>query len=444
MIRLLSLMFVAAQSWAAPLLTDKEIAFSPGQNLMVNPGFEAATSNWTASGGTFSTSTTAANVGKGKIAGSWDSSAASQTLTSSAYTVPAGMYSRNAVASCIVKGSGATHKLQAYDGTNVLAEQAIVSQTGYARTTVNFVAPSSGSVRLRLVSVAADEPIIYIDDCFLGEAFNVGVVPAGALYWSGNHGNDCQFSKSGASYGDFGNDGSCTFSEVQNRGFGSVTSYGSTKPGVTWTPTQSGRYFVMATIGAAGDVNQEGYSYQLKSGSTIISTQDLTTKGSAGAAYVTSTTIAGILTVADLSQLTVHIEGYAGSGSVYIGPTGGTSGRAVEWVIYSLDQTIQTTERVERARISNGSGNACTSSPCSIERSSSSWLSVTRSGTGDYAVTFSPTFPSAPICVGTKIDAIGMISPQLVSSTGISNLYSTNPSGTLTDGAIDIICIGPR
>jgi hypothetical protein len=441
-------LLVAAQSMAAPLLTDKELALTPGQNLMVNPGFEAGTSNWTASGGTFGTNTTAANVGKGKIAGSWDSSAASQTLTSSAFTLPAGMYSRNAVASCLIKGSGATHKLQAYDGTSVLAEAQITSASTYTRSVVTFTMPSSGSIRLRLASVAADEPVIYVDDCMLGDPLSVGVIPSSALYWAGNHGNDCTFSKSGASYGDFDNDASCTFTETQNFGFGTVTTYGSTRPGVVWTPTQTGRYFVMATILAAGDVNQEGYSYQLKSGSTVISTQDLTTKGSAGAAYVTGMTLAGILNISSLAELNVHIEGYAGSGSVYIGPTGGTSGQSVVWTIYSLNYSAHTgsvssassgLEKIERASIANNGTASITSQ--------SGWLtSATRNNLGEVTLAVSPAFASLPTCVVSV--STGNASYATVYDAGSTSssikIYTYSSAVASIDSDFSIICMGPK
>lgn len=145
------------------------------QNLLKNPGWEGGTTDWSASGGTFTTTTTAANIGSGAKAASWNSSAASQTLTSTAVAIPAGAYGRNGVASCNIQGTSATHTLQAYDGTNILASQSISSLASYSRTSINFPFPTSGNIQLRLVSVAADEPIIYIDDCYLGlaEGYNL-------------------------------------------------------------------------------------------------------------------------------------------------------------------------------------------------------------------------------------------------------------------------------
>lgn len=157
------------------------VTYVPGSNLAANPSFEddSTGTGWTASGGTFTTTTTAANVGSGTRSGSWDSNAAAQTLTNTSVTVTSGdgLSGQNGVASCRVKASSgtATHLIQAYDGTNVLGSATITSSTsGFVRSSVNFIFPTSGTVSLRFVSVASDEPLIYPDDCYIGlaEGFN--------------------------------------------------------------------------------------------------------------------------------------------------------------------------------------------------------------------------------------------------------------------------------
>lgn len=158
--------------------------YEGGQNTLANNSWESDTSNWTASGGTYSRTTTAANIiPPGVGAGSWDSSSASQALLSDSVTITSGdgLSGRNGVASCAFKAASgtATHKIQAFDGTNVLVESTITSSTsGFVRTSVNFSFPASGTIALRVISVASDEPTIYVDDCYLGlaEGFNLGMV----------------------------------------------------------------------------------------------------------------------------------------------------------------------------------------------------------------------------------------------------------------------------
>lgn len=145
-------------------------------NLLVNKNWDfesslGATTDWTASGGTFSAATTT-NILDGAQSVTWDSSSASQTLSSSSVTIPYGMYGRNGWAQCkfLTPSGTATHKIQVYDGTNVIAEQAITSSTSPTFSGTTFIWPSTGSLSLRVISVASNEPLIAIDSCSLGDA----------------------------------------------------------------------------------------------------------------------------------------------------------------------------------------------------------------------------------------------------------------------------------
>lgn len=145
-------------------------------NLVADPGFEAsATTLWAASGGTYTKTSTAANVGDGLKALSWDSNSASQTLSSTASAIPPYLYGQNGFARMALKcASGTcTHKLQVYDGTTVIGETVISSSASFVYSNVNFIYPSSGNIILRLISVASDEPLIYGDKAFVGPALNV-------------------------------------------------------------------------------------------------------------------------------------------------------------------------------------------------------------------------------------------------------------------------------
>src|SRR3990167_4596747 len=393
-------------------------------NVLANSGWEGGTGSGTASAGTYTTTSTASQIGSGAKAGSWDAAASADTLISTAVAIPAGFYGRNGVASCqVLCASGTcTHSIQAYDGTNILSTSAITSSTTvYERTSVNFVYPSSGNIQLRIYS-NANKPVVYIDNCYLGLAeghniasvsqaqfigsayistsgtctptrtsatlgalvdtdcagatvdqnpgpgtiqttdydtikFAVNSLPPGyyratmqfgsyvltsnescsfsisdgtdqkgtrsygcsttntqgltiegyfnytntgnrtfelfvasvanalnianelangnawfslerfptssetivrpdqtPASWSGYHGIDCSWSRTNTVYGDLAADASCTFTERQNRNFGTVTSYlsGSDKlPGIVFTPNRAGRYFVCATATSA-------------------------------------------------------------------------------------------------------------------------------------------------------------------------------------------------
>ena len=147
-------------------------------NILKNPRFEATdySSNWTASGGTLAAAATT-NIFFGKGA-TWDGSAAAQTLTTTAVAVPEGFKGNNCEASIYVKvpSGTATHTLEAYDGTNILATATLVNSVYFTKNTLTFPCPTSGNISLRLVTVASDEPLIALDEAYLGLARNVGVV----------------------------------------------------------------------------------------------------------------------------------------------------------------------------------------------------------------------------------------------------------------------------
>lgn len=156
-------------------LNDVDKAFVEHKNILTNPGFENGLSSWTASGGTFAVATSGTNLLTGKASVTWDSSSASQTLTSTAVAIPNGLKGKSGYAKCsILTPSGtATHTIQAYDGSSILASSTITSNTSPVNSGVSFIFPSSGNIQLRLVSVASDEPSITLDDCYLGEATNI-------------------------------------------------------------------------------------------------------------------------------------------------------------------------------------------------------------------------------------------------------------------------------
>lgn len=145
------------------------------QNLLANPGFENGAASWTASGGATKTANTTA---KGTLSYGYDfdSNSAAQTVSSETITIPNGLLGQNGVAFCGVKtpSGTATHNLEVFDGTNVIASVAVTtSSTRFANAITNFVFPTSGTVVLRIKSVASNEPEIYIDDCYIGLANNI-------------------------------------------------------------------------------------------------------------------------------------------------------------------------------------------------------------------------------------------------------------------------------
>lgn len=391
--------------------------------------------------------------------------------------LPAGRYQFIATG-YFQKGNAAARDtyVRFYDGTNGFSDQGsyfssdngpnvIVGNVSYSSAqsniTIELQARLSGgdSFYIRGDLASFEISVIYYPDAAAEVAYRPD--QSGA-YWSGNHGADCVFQTSSGSFADYGSDSTCTFSESQNRNFGSVSSTlsaGNKTPGITFTAPYTGRYLISANVSVAGSVNGEGYYYRLYDGTSALSVQAMVTKGAGGSGYVSMLPMTAIVSLNAGATSTLKIQGYAGSGTGYINGNAGVS-NAVEWSIVPLDVSLPApilvgsitssgsgAMRMESARIASlDNGTACTSSPCSVFRKSSDWLSsVTRTGTGDYALNFaSGTFGTAPICVASKVDATGVCSPQGTSASGMTNLICVNQADTVTDGGIDIICMGPK
>lgn len=171
-------------------LSNLDLSVVGPRNMLTNPGAEAGLAGVVFSGGAPKTYTnTFANVGTGSSAFDWQSTAAGQTMTLAGGAIPAGMYGHNGEASCNFQCSSGTctHTIQAFDGTNVIGQTiTIVSAANYQRTAATFIFPSSGNLSLRITSVAADEPQVFIDDCWLGENKNVGLGSMGTAWTNTN------------------------------------------------------------------------------------------------------------------------------------------------------------------------------------------------------------------------------------------------------------------
>jgi len=165
-------------NFALAALTEPERAEIPYQNLLKdkNPGFENSTAGWTASGGTLAMVSSGTNfMGIGNGNATWDSSAAAQTLTSRSVTIANGYAGTNGLWRCKVMNlSGATTTMGTWDGTTLANTIAI--DPGTIAKYVEIAAPfgaGATTTAIRFTSVASNEPLISIDDCYIGPNFNL-------------------------------------------------------------------------------------------------------------------------------------------------------------------------------------------------------------------------------------------------------------------------------
>jgi hypothetical protein len=234
-----------------------------------NPGFENGKSSWTIGTDTISTVSSGSNLLLGKGSITWDSAGAARILASKAITIPKGLYGSNGYAQCKIQtpSGTATHTLSVYDGTNTLVSSTITSSTLPTYTGVNFIFPSSGTIQLRMTSVAADEPLIAIDDCYIGAAFNITQVSQ-ASYYGGTDiyatGVTCAMTATtGGANADLTTDADCT---LTNFGFANTTTktYYASFPSLP-----PGKYLVEANFTAQVGTAASECAWQLSDGTNL-------------------------------------------------------------------------------------------------------------------------------------------------------------------------------
>lgn len=232
-----------------------------GTNLLTtteNFDFEAGTTSWTASGGTF----TAISSGQlyGLQSGQWTASASSQTLYSASVplTRQPALESNNCLAAIsysYASGASGDYSLVVSDGTNVLASTSLNVTTTTQDTVASFICPASGSLKVGLISNVASPSAIKID----GASFNSGQVLLGSNVLVNNitqsqqilsayiaKSTNCTWSVTNTAFTAFGSNANCNNPTTieYSAGVGSPQTTNSNLPQVTINNLPAGTYTV--------------------------------------------------------------------------------------------------------------------------------------------------------------------------------------------------------
>lgn len=244
---LITLFSFTSLAWNIPP-QPKEAAYLYYKNKIVNPGFENGTSQWTASGGSFTVTTTAADLAEGSRSAVFDASASAQTLSSSNYTIERGLRQNNAYAKCRVRTTATDYILDAYDGTNILASQTLQATTEFSEQGINFVFPTSGTARIRIRS-QSDAAAIYVDDCYLGSAPNIQSASrsqfVGSSYFTQT--TNCSWSRTNTAIGAFNTDADCPGPTIGVQRIGTWQTTDADLPRQTINSLPEGLYEVTVT-----------------------------------------------------------------------------------------------------------------------------------------------------------------------------------------------------
>lgn len=258
-------------------LSDVDKAFIPGKNLLSNPGFENGKANIAATDLTdISVVSSGSNLLIGRNSITWNSDGAAQYLRHS-ITIPYGVGGTNGVGSCLIMtpSGTATHTIDVYDGSNILATENVISSTTPVRMSVNFIFPAGNStLYLRILSVAADEPSITIDDCYLGAAdgFNIGSVGQasfiGSAYIAGTT-NCSAWTRTNTALGAVASDVDCPGPTVEtNPGPGVIQTTDADLPRFTVNGLPPGYYEVLISHGGLNSSASNVNYYAINDGTT--------------------------------------------------------------------------------------------------------------------------------------------------------------------------------
>lgn len=347
---IVALMF-PAHAWGA--WTESERAELPSKNLLKdqNPGFENGKARWSSSGGTVTSETSQANVYTGNRALSWDPSATSQVLSSSAATSKTGASGSNGVGACWLRTTATDIVMSVSDGSGTVGTRTVTPSSTYQLFAVNFIFTSNVSNQIVFTS-ASDSAAIYIDDCFLGpaEGFNFSQVSQAEMYGYLKYANttNCVWvtGDTGAAFTEFPADTDCP--APTTAGYASAPS--TKVPRIKFASLPPGEYMVVVsgrftpeTGGVSADLDykiSDGTNTSGYSGIVISPTSGTTSRDSNMVGRFTYTA----------AQTNIEFRPVASSSSNSNDPAiqNGTNGAALEISVYRFPLSSQQAYRPDQ------------------------------------------------------------------------------------------------
>jgi hypothetical protein len=229
---------------------------SSGINLLANPGFEdGATSSWTNSGGTYAEVTSGSNLLFGEKSATFQAANSGEYFQSELVTIPEILKGKPCAVYIHSKGGDGNLKIQVVDGAGALiqtgSEQVIFPNPVSQRTGVGFGCPTSGQMRLKVISTAASA-LHAFDNAHLGSGEEVEFSQArviGKISWVKTA--NCSFPKSSSptTLGAFAVDADCPVPTVE----GEIQAVGTKIPAFTIPKGDKGTYLFRTTLSPTPD-----------------------------------------------------------------------------------------------------------------------------------------------------------------------------------------------
>jgi hypothetical protein len=252
----------------------------------------------------------------------------------------------------------------------------------------------SNTVKILADTANSDAPLYFIVEK-IPTTSQLAITPdLAASSWSGYHDTTCSWSVTSTSYADFTPDPSCSLVERTNTNFGTVSTSGSVKPAITFTPKSAGKYWVCATLSyfTGNNVNS---AIRLWDGTTTIS--EVASNTSSGR---TDIPLCGIYNATSTSHVTLSLQAQTDSGSANINFARQTQS-TLEWSIFAMDRPFP--QPIVGTDASYGSALLNLGSRVDQSVSSAAWTTFNNAGFTGWALTGRATPPATSGDLGVKI-----------------------------------------
>lgn len=163
-----------------------------------------------------------------------------------------------------------------------------------------------------------------------------------ASMWSGYHDSTCSWAFAGSSFADPSDDASCAIVNSASQNFGAVTSYGASKPGITFIPKTAGIYQVTVQGTCAYAANDTPCDLELTDGTTVFGYAHAHSDGSTTGNLKSPFTINAIVPVASISSISLRLKGtiHGWGGSGFTVAAGYQGNEALQWTVVQIGQQM--------------------------------------------------------------------------------------------------------
>ena len=296
----------------------KALLETGNKNLLLNPSFEHTTwdTSWTTTTVTDALESTIVTDGKksDKLTYTAQTGGVAQSVTPTIQTLGVSYE-----ATCKVNTTMTTIQVCGLTGGSNANCNAVPASGTWQTVTTGFLGPANGtSVGVSVTTTASGTGTVYVDDCYVGPARNIGTVAQASAFgiasWPTTA--SCLWTVGQTSYANYSATAACTLPTGSNLQ-GSATAPATKVPGITFATMPPGTYKVSA-VGSIFKQNANGSNayFRFHDGTNAAVGENVITGATVGSSNIGSPVIEGTFTYTTTqSNVTIQIQTKADSAS---------------------------------------------------------------------------------------------------------------------------------